>query len=94
MVANGLEPGDFKYVDQNKDGKIDNKDRVTLGSYIPNFNYGINLGFSYKNFDFSMVMQGVAGNQIVNRKRGVRLLSLLCENYPFYVFGAYLIKIL
>ena len=30
--------------DQNKDGKIDNKDRVTLGSYIPNFNYGINLG--------------------------------------------------
>ena len=71
-VANGLEPGDFKYVDQNKDGKIDNKDRVTLGSYIPNFNYGINLGFSYKNFDFSMVMQGVAGNQIVNRKRGDR----------------------
>lgn len=71
-VANGLEPGDFKYVDQNKDGKIDNKDRVTLGSYIPNFNYGINLGFSYKNFDFSMVMQGVVGNQIVNRKRGDR----------------------
>ena len=71
-VENGLKPGDFKYVDQNKDGKIDDKDRVTLGSYVPNFSYGINLGFSYKNFDFSMVMQGVTGNQIVNRKRGDR----------------------
>lgn len=71
-VANGLVPGDFKYVDQNNDGKIDNEDRVELGSYIPNFTYGINLGMSYKNFDFSMVMQGVTGNQIVNRKRGDR----------------------
>ncbi|WP_455626124.1 SusC/RagA family TonB-linked outer membrane protein [Parabacteroides sp.] len=71
-IENGLKPGDFKYVDQNKDGKIDDKDRVTLGSYVPNFSYGINLGFSYKNFDFSMVMQGVTGNQIVNRKRGDR----------------------
>lgn len=71
-VANGLKPGDFKYVDQNKDGNIDDKDRVTLGSYVPNFTYGINLGFSYKNFDFSMVMQGVTGNEIVNRKRGDR----------------------
>lgn len=71
-VANGLEPGDFKYVDQNGDGKIDNNDRTTLGSYVPNFTYGLNLGFSYKNFDFSMSMQGVTGNQIVNRKRGDR----------------------
>ena len=67
-----LEPGDFKYVDQNGDGKIDAQDRVILGSYVPNFTYGINLGFSYKNFDFSMVMQGQTGNQIVNRKRGDR----------------------
>lgn len=71
-VANGLNPGDFKYKDQNVDGKINDDDRVVLGSYIPNFTYGINLGFSYKNFDFSAVMQGVAGNQIVNRKRGDR----------------------
>lgn len=71
-VKNGLKPGDFKYVDQNQDGDIDDKDRVVLGSYIPNFTYGIHLGFSYKNFDFSTVMQGVAGNQIVNRKRGDR----------------------
>lgn len=71
-VANNLQPGDFKYKDQNHDNKIDDNDRTILGSYIPNFTYGINLGFSYKNFDFSVVMQGVTGNQIVNRKRGDR----------------------
>lgn len=71
-VANNLNPGDFKYKDQNGDGKIDDNDRVVLGSYIPNLTYGINLGFSYKNFDFSMVMQGQVGNEIVNRKRGDR----------------------
>lgn len=71
-VKNGLKPGDFRYVDQNNDGAIDDKDRVVLGSYIPNFSYGINMGFSYKNFDFSMVMQGLTGNEIVNRKRGDR----------------------
>lgn len=71
-VANNLQPGDFKYKDQNHDNKIDDTDRTVLGSYIPNFTYGINLGFSYKNFDFSAVMQGVTGNQIVNRKRGDR----------------------
>lgn len=71
-VANGLEPGDFKYVDQNKDGKIDDNDRVILGSYIPNFTYGMNLGLSYKKFDLSVVLQGQTGNEIVNRKRGNR----------------------
>ena len=71
-VANGLEPGDFKYVDQHNDGKIDDNDRVILGSYIPNFTYGMNLGLSYKKFDLSVVLQGQTGNEIVNRKRGNR----------------------
>lgn len=71
-IANGLVPGDFKYVDQNKDGVIDNEDRVVLGSYIPNLTYGANLGMTYKNLELSVVMQGVTGNQIVNRKRGDR----------------------
>lgn len=71
-VQNSLAPGDFKYRDQNQDGKIDELDRVILGSYLPDITYGLNIGFSYKNFDFSMVMQGQAGNQICNRKRGER----------------------
>ena len=69
-VANGLVPGDFKYKDQNNDGKIDDNDRVVLGSYFPTFMYGVNLSISYKNFDFSANMVGQSGNKILNRKRG------------------------
>jgi tonB-linked outer membrane protein, susC/ragA family len=71
-VANGLEPGDFKYEDVNHDGVIDAADKQTLGSYIPNFTYGINLGFSYKNLDFELSTYGQAGAQMYNRKRALR----------------------
>lgn len=63
-------PGDFIYKDQNGDGMIDDKDRVVLGSYLPKFTYGVNLGASYKNFDLSVNLFGQSGNKILNRKRG------------------------
>ena len=72
-VANGLVPGDFKYVDQNGDKKIDGNDRVILGSYFPNFTYGFNLGLNFMNFDFSASLYGQSGNSILNRRRGEML---------------------
>jgi TonB-dependent starch-binding outer membrane protein SusC len=69
-VTTGLVPGDFKYKDQNSDGVIDDDDRVLLGSYFPNFMYGINMSLSYMNFDFSANLYGQMGNKILNRKRG------------------------
>jgi len=69
-VENGLEPGDFRYVDQNSDGLIDDDDRVILGSYFPSFIYGGNLSIYYGNFDFSLSVYGQTGNKILNRKRG------------------------
>lgn len=69
-VANGLVPGDFKYKDQNGDKVMNDDDRVVLGSYFPTFMYGLNLGLTYKNFEFSANMLGQTGNKILNRKRG------------------------
>ena len=69
-VANGLVPGDFKYKDQNNDGKIDDKDRVVLGSYFPTLMYGANIGIQYDNFEISANIMGQSGNKILNRKRG------------------------
>ncbi|MBP6976769.1 MAG: TonB-dependent receptor [Lentimicrobiaceae bacterium] len=69
-VENGLVPGDFKYKDQNNDGKLDDDDRVILGSYFPSFIYGGNLGFKYLGLDFSLSVYGQAGNKVLNRKRG------------------------
>jgi TonB-dependent starch-binding outer membrane protein SusC len=62
-------PGDLRFKDQNKDGKIDLNDRVFLGSYIPKVSYAFNGGVNYKNFDFSLFLQGVQGNKIFNAGR-------------------------
>ena len=63
-------PGDIKFRDQNKDGKIDDaNDRVFLGSFIPKYTYAFNLGANYKNFDLSLFFQGVQGNKIYNATR-------------------------
>ncbi|GGI29225.1 SusC/RagA family TonB-linked outer membrane protein [Pedobacter mendelii] len=51
--------GDIKYVDQNGDKKIDGDDRVITGNDVPYFIYGINFTANYKNFDFSVLGQGV-----------------------------------
>ena len=63
--GNQLQPGDCRYVDVNKDGKIDNYDMVPLGfSNIPEVVYGVSLGFSWKGFDFSVLFQGATNVSI------------------------------
>ena len=57
-------PGDFKYIDLNGDGQITDEDRTVIGNGFPTLSYGLNLTASYKNFDFSMNMYGVAGMDI------------------------------
>lgn len=65
-------PGDFRYIDVNKDGVIDGKDRVSLGNPNPKYTYGINTSVTYKEFDLSLDFQGVAGVQIYNANLGLR----------------------
>lgn len=64
-----VQPGDVIYVDQDHNGEIDDNDKVDLGNGTPDFTYGFNLGFSYKNFDFALNAYGAAGNQIVQSYR-------------------------
>ena len=56
----------------NGDGIVDGEDRTTLGSYLPNFIYGFNLGFQWKNLDFMLTTYGNAGGKMYNRKRALR----------------------
>lgn len=55
-----LAPGDCIYVDLNGDGKLDGNDATRdLGfTDVPEYTAGLNLGFSWKNFDFSMQWTG------------------------------------
>ncbi|MCM4157207.1 TonB-dependent receptor [Gramella sp. AN32] len=69
-VENDLAPGDLIYRDQNGDGIIDDQDRIILGSFLPEYTFGGNIGFNYKFLDFSMNFYGQTGNKILNRKRG------------------------
>ena len=65
-VLNSVAPGEAKFVDVDHDGNIDDDDKVNLGNGIPKFNFGFNLGFTYKNFDFSTTWTGAAGFKVAN----------------------------
>ena len=58
--------GDIKYKDQNNDGVIDDNDRVVIGNPHPDFTFGFQNSFNYKNFDLSVFMQGSYGNDVFN----------------------------
>ncbi|MDA6068205.1 TonB-dependent receptor [Flavobacterium sp. AC] len=62
-------PGDLIYVNKNGDDKIDASDKTNIGNPNPDFTYGFSLSGSYKAFDFSVMANGVAGNQIVQSYR-------------------------
>lgn len=62
-------PGDLKFQKNpnNSDsgqGTINNNDRIFLGDALPHWIYGLNLSFSWKNWDLAAFGQGVWGNDI------------------------------
>ena len=66
-------PGHLRYVDQNGDGAIDDRDKKYFGSYIPTYNYGGNINVNYKQFDLSVAGFGVGGNKVYNGLANTRL---------------------
>lgn len=63
-----LKYGDAVYVDLNNDGVVDANDQHAFGyTDIPEINYSVNAGFSWKGFDFSMMWVGATN---VNRMLG------------------------
>lgn len=75
-IDNGAQPnakiGDFRYVDVDGDGQISQDDRRFMGSYQPDFYYGINISLNYKQLDFSTDLFGNVGNKVYNGLRANR----------------------
>lgn len=69
MIQPKATPGDFRFEDINGDGQITDADRTYLGKGVPDWTFGLNLGFEWKGFDFSMLLQGQAGAQTFNVTR-------------------------
>ncbi|WP_142784527.1 SusC/RagA family TonB-linked outer membrane protein [Changchengzhania lutea] len=61
----GAAAGDLKFVDTNENGYIDDGDRTNIGDPIPDVTMGFNIGFSYKNIDFSANAFASLGNDMV-----------------------------
>ncbi len=58
-----LRPGDIKYIDFNRDGVINDKDRRPIGyreGKEPNLNFGLNINLSWKGIDMSCDFTGGA----------------------------------
>lgn len=64
-TSDQLTPGSVKKVDISGDGRITTDDLYYYGDANPHFQFGVNLGAGYKNFDFSMFIQGVGQQNVV-----------------------------
>lgn len=64
--APDVRPGSLRVKDMNNDGEIDEDDRAGLGSYMPDFEFGISNTFNYKNIDLSVFINGVIGFEVYN----------------------------
>lgn len=64
--TDGIDPatGEVKVVDVNNDGVISALDITDIGSPHPDLIYGASVNLEYRNFDFSMFLQGMSGNDV------------------------------
>lgn len=76
-----VKPGYIKYKDISgpdgiADGIVNDYDRTILGNPSPRYEFSLNMGAEWNNFDFSLFLQGVGKKDIYYAGYGVR---------PFYV---------
>jgi TonB-linked SusC/RagA family outer membrane protein len=80
----GAAPGDIKIQDVDNNGSIGAEDRQVIGNFQPNFVFGFNNRFAYKNFDLNIVTFGRIGQTVV-----VTYLTADggAGGYPFFMNG-------
>lgn len=72
------QPGDFKWVDLDGNGTINESDRTFLGSNLPKYVFGFTANVEFQGFDLMVFAQGGAGNKIF---QGLRRLDIGTANY-------------
>ncbi|WP_422080622.1 TonB-dependent receptor [Ulvibacterium sp.] len=56
--------GVIQFVDLNGDGEISNEDQEIIGNPYPDFVYGLNNTFTYKNLQLNIFIEGSQGNDL------------------------------
>ncbi len=82
-------PGDVRYEDINKDGKITTDDKVLLGGALPRYIYGGNLRADYAGFDFGLTFQGVAKKRSRLNSEVVQPFAEAFGNLPADMIGKF-----
>ena len=70
LVFKGIDAnGNLTFVDTNKDGVIDTKDRQVVGNGLPKWQLGFGNNLNYKNFDLNVFFRGIFGYDLINSYR-------------------------
>lgn len=69
LLQPDAKPGDIRFVDTDKNGVINEEDKVYCGSGMPKLEANINLSFEYNNFDLSAIISSSVGRKIYNGNR-------------------------
>ncbi len=78
VIQPNARPGDFRWIDTDGNGIINDADKQFLGNSIPKYTFGLTLNLDYKGFDFMVFAQGAAGSKIF---QGLRRLDIGNSNY-------------
>ncbi|RYF98275.1 MAG: TonB-dependent receptor, partial [Chitinophagaceae bacterium] len=78
-------PGDLRFEDVNKDGRITTADRTIVGNPWPDFTWGFDNRFTYKNLSLSVSLNGTQGNTILFTGASVVLNNAGVQNQLAFV---------
>lgn len=78
-------PGDVRFVDLNKDGVIDEKDKTMIGNPTPKLELGFQLNLEYKGAYLSTTLAGKFGMQVMQSYRSFA--DRFDQNYTTEIFG-------
>lgn len=71
VIQPNAKPGDIRFKDNDGDGQITDKDKAVVGDPWANWELGLNMGASWKNFDLTMNWFGSFGATFYNGLRSV-----------------------
>jgi TonB-linked SusC/RagA family outer membrane protein len=78
-------PGDVRFIDQDKNGIIDDKDKIMLGSPLPDFEMGLQVNTEYKGIYLNATLTGKFGMQVMQSYRSFA--DNFTQNYTTQIFG-------
>lgn len=61
-----LQQGDIKFIDQDGDGQVTEKDRTVIGNPNPAYCYGFSTRVAWRNLSLAVTIDGAAGFDIMN----------------------------